>query len=63
MHITALEVQQPDRLAIAHLPIRQKTGTPVKAMRTFVLGVDRQPDLITTRTSSTDMSQDEWDRR
>jgi len=37
-HPAALEVQQSDRLAVAHLPVRQKTGTPVETLSTFVSG-------------------------
>lgn len=46
---TLLQVQRPDGLAVPHVPGGQEPPAPVKALRTFVLGVHRKPNSLDVR--------------
>jgi len=59
----SLEVQRPDGLAVPHVPVGQEPLAPVKALRTFVLGVHRKPNSLGVRPCLDDVCDKEFHRR
>ncbi len=62
-HLLALEVQRPDGFAVAHLAVGQEAPAPVQALRTFVVGVHRKPNILRVRSGLGDVCNEEFYRR